>query len=129
MTRILLIRHCESTGQAPDAPLTAHGFAQAETLAQRLENQPIDYICCSPYLRARATIAPLATRAGRPAHIDPRLAERHLSPAPIPNWRDVVRASFSDPLYKLAGGESGADTLHRGKRSAKHLLSVTDRAA
>ncbi len=30
MKRLLLIRHCESTGQAPDAPLSERGHEQAQ---------------------------------------------------------------------------------------------------
>jgi broad specificity phosphatase PhoE len=74
MTRIALVRHCESAGQAPEAPLTETGHAQALDLVGRLSSLAIDHIVCSPYARARATIQPFAMRAGLPVHLDDRLA-------------------------------------------------------
>jgi broad specificity phosphatase PhoE len=40
--RLYLIRHCESAGQHPDAPLTSIGCAQAVALADRLASLQID---------------------------------------------------------------------------------------
>jgi 2,3-bisphosphoglycerate-dependent phosphoglycerate mutase len=114
VTRVLLVRHCESTGQAPDAPLSERGREQALELAVRLADQPIDHVVSSPYLRARQTIEPFAGRAGHAVPLDERFAERRLSPAPIDGWRDAVRASFLDLDHRVPGGESGRETLVRG---------------
>jgi 2,3-bisphosphoglycerate-dependent phosphoglycerate mutase len=111
---VLLIRHCTSSGQAPEAPLAADGYRQAEALADRLGAAGIDRIVSSPYRRARETIAPLAARLGIDIELDPRLRERELSPAPIEHWRDVVARSFIDPDFCVPGGESGRVTLARG---------------
>jgi 2,3-bisphosphoglycerate-dependent phosphoglycerate mutase len=112
--RVALVRHCESSGQAPEAPLTETGRAQAVELAQRLEPLGIDHVLSSPYARARATIEPFAARSGLFLHIDDRLAERSLSPEPIDAWREVVRRSFEDLDFRSPGGESGRETLARG---------------
>jgi 2,3-bisphosphoglycerate-dependent phosphoglycerate mutase len=120
--RILLVRHCESSGQAPEAALTERGRVQAVELASRLSPLGIDHIVSSPYARARATIQPFAVRAGLPVHIDERLAERRLSPQPIDNWRDFVRSSFEDPDSRAAGGESGRETLIRGWAAIESIL-------
>jgi 2,3-bisphosphoglycerate-dependent phosphoglycerate mutase len=123
VSRLLLIRHCESAGQAPDALLTVDGQEQALKLADKLAAQPIDYVVSSPYLRARATIEPFASRARIPVRVDDRLAERLLSPEPIPHWRRVVELSFEDPHYRVAGGESGAETASRGWAAIHAVLA------
>ena len=39
---LLVVRHCQSSGQASDAPLTAAGEAQARTLSAHLETFGVD---------------------------------------------------------------------------------------
>ena len=120
--RALLVRHCESSGQAPDAPLTARGNVQAEALADFLTARSIARIVSSPYLRARQSIEPLARKLGLEIELDARLAERTLSPRPIEGWRDVVKRSFEDPEFHVLGGESGARTLARGLAAIRPLI-------
>jgi 2,3-bisphosphoglycerate-dependent phosphoglycerate mutase len=115
MSRLLLVRHCESSAQHAEAPLTPRGLAQADSLAATLASFPIARIVSSPYLRARQTIAPFAARAGLEVELDGRLAERRLSAEPIAEWRDYVRAAFDDPSRRAPGGESGGETLARGR--------------
>ncbi|MEX2207503.1 MAG: histidine phosphatase family protein [Myxococcota bacterium] len=122
MQRALLVRHCESSGQAPEAPLTARGNAQAEALAEFLASQPIARVVSSPYLRARQSVEPLARKLGLEIELDARLAERRLSPTPIDGWRDVVKRSFEDPEWSVPGGESGGETLARGLAAIRPLL-------
>ena len=122
MNRVVLVRHCESSGQAPDAPLTETGVSQAVQLAGRLSSLAIDHVVSSPYARARATIQPFATRTGLPVHLDERLAERRLSPEPIDHWRAVVARSFTDPDFRIEGGESGRETFVRGWAAIESLL-------
>lgn len=114
MQRALLVRHCESAGQASDASLTPRGNEQALALADFLDAHPIDYLASSPYVRARATIEPFALRSGLAVEIHEGLAERHLSGAPISHWREVVERSFHEPTFRVVGGESAAETLARG---------------
>lgn len=112
--KLLLVRHCDSTGQVPDAPLTPEGSVQAVALAARLRDWEVDWIVSSPYRRALETIQPFAAHAGQPVHIHDDLAERRLSPQPITYWREVVRRGFLDPAHRVPGGESAAEALERG---------------
>lgn len=106
-SRVLyLVRHCRATGQAPDAALTPEGAVQAVLLADLLAPLSIDRILSSPFVRARASIAPLAARLGIPVETDDRLVERLLTTEPLPDWRAHLAQSFDDDAYRLAGGES-----------------------
>ena len=119
---MFLVRHCEAAGQAPDAPLTAPGQAQAESLAGFLAELGVDAIFASEFLRARQTAWPLAQRLALPVVVDRRLNERRLSPQPIPNWRSVVRDSFQDPDLRAPGGESANDVLARASACLDQVL-------
>jgi 2,3-bisphosphoglycerate-dependent phosphoglycerate mutase len=114
MTEFLIIRHCESTGQEPGAPLTANGLRQAERLAVILKDHPIDLIVSSPFLRARDTIDPLSRLRKLKLEIDPRLSERRLANPPVEDWREYIRRSFVEPDSRAPGGESGFEVLERG---------------
>lgn len=106
-TRLLyLVRHCQATGQEPDAPLTPDGVTQAALLADRLTPLGVDRILSSPFVRARDSIAPLAARLGIPVETDDRLIERVLTTEPLPDWRAHLARTFDDADYHLAGGES-----------------------
>ena len=122
MNRLLLIRHCESVGQRPEAALTEAGARAAETLARFLSRFPVDRVATSPYRRARQTIAPFAAAAGLPVHDDDRLVEQRLAAAPVEHWRDAVRASCRDPDFRLPGGESARGVLDRGWPALEELL-------
>lgn len=127
--RLLLVRHCESTGQGPDAALTGAGMRQAEALARFLAPFPVDRVAASPYLRAQQTIAPFAAKAGLPVHADDRLIEQRLAPGPVERWREAVRTSCGDPDFRLPGGESGRDVLDRGRPALEELLDGGHRLA
>ncbi|HEY7908151.1 MAG TPA: histidine phosphatase family protein [Thermomicrobiales bacterium] len=101
-----LVRHCRATGQAPDAPLTPEGMAQAGLLADLLAPRGIARILSSPFVRARDSIAPLAAWLGIAVETDDRLIERVLTTEPLPDWRLHLARSFDDDDYCLAGGES-----------------------
>lgn len=121
-TQVLLVRHCESSGQQPEAPLTDVGCAQALELAERLSGLPIDHIVSSPYARAIGTIEPFAERVKLPLHLDERLAERRLAPEPIPHWREIVRLSFESLDSGVPGGETPRETLRRGWAAIESVL-------
>ena len=122
VARLLLIRHCQSSGQARDAALTEAGVRQAEALADFLSRFPVDRVAASPYRRAQQTIAPFAARAGLPVHADDRLVEQRLAAGPVDRWRDAVRASCGDAEFRLPGGESARDVLDRGWPALEELL-------
>jgi phosphohistidine phosphatase SixA len=63
---LLVVRHADAgsktTWEGPDGlrPLSPSGHLQAEGLVFRLEDYPIERILCSPTLRCRQTVEPLA---------------------------------------------------------------------
>lgn len=111
---IMFVRHCQSSGQSPDAPLTAQGAADAEALVARLAPFGVDAICSSPYLRAVQTIEPFAAARGLPINIDFRLRERLLSAESLPDWLDHIERSFADFDYRAPGGETLREAQARG---------------
>ena len=119
---VLMLRHCESAGWAPQAPLTQHGYEQAADLTDALRDIPVDYIESSPFLRAYESIAPFAQSRGLEIHTDVRLAERRRSDKPLENWRKWVRRSFSDLDFCASGGESGREVALRGSMALSESL-------
>ena len=126
MQRALLVRHCQTTGQAPGDPLSDEGHAQTEALAAFLGAHPVERILSSPYLRARQSIAPFAERAGLAVTVDERLHERVIAPEPISHWREVVRRAFVDLDHQEPGGESARETRDRGLAALADALDGGD---
>lgn len=114
MDQLYIVRHCEATGQAPDAPLSNRGLAQAEALALALPPRCVDRIICSPYERAVWSIAPFADRNGLPIEIDERLRERSLGAPESRDWRRALELSFEDLDLVFEGGESSRAAMARG---------------
>lgn len=120
---LIFVRHCQSTGQAPDAPLTSRGLTDAIELANRLAPFGIDAIYSSPYLRAVQSIEPFAAKHRLAINIDLRLRERELSATPLDDWQDHIRASFKDHDHRAPGGETLREIQLRG------LAALADIAA
>jgi len=128
MTRILLIRHGETTLSAEDrfagstdVPLSANGRYQAECLAERLSNLAISAVYSSPMQRTCETAAFLAERHGLEVNVRDGLREIDHG-----KWEQLrradVQARFSDEYQKWVSdpfsfapsdGESGAHVLRR----------------
>ena len=73
---LLLVRHAEATGQEPDAQLTSAGQIEADRLSQFIaSNYRVSRIFCSPFVRASATVLPLARTTAIPILVDERLQE------------------------------------------------------
>ena len=120
--RLLLVRHCQASGQLPDDTLTETGFSQAEALADFLSGRRIDAAVSSAFKRARQTIEPFAASTVLTVRVDTRLNERKLSDSPLDNWREVIRASFDDLDTRAPGGESGREALERAWACLNELL-------
>lgn len=82
MTRILLVRHCEASGNTQsvfqghtDCEISGNGEIQLELLGLRCRNMPIDAIYSSPLKRAYATACAVNKYHNLPIQIDPRLIE------------------------------------------------------
>jgi 2,3-bisphosphoglycerate-dependent phosphoglycerate mutase len=126
---LYLVRHCQSSGQEPDAPLTALGHQQADELAVHLQSAGIVRIVSSPYRRARQTAEPLADLLGLPLETDERLIERVLSTEPLDDWRERLRAAWDDHDLALPGGESSRTATARGMAALEDVLSDGRRPA
>ena len=113
MSKLLLIRHCQTTGRDPDTPLSEAGAKAAEALITRLHELAPDALYSSPYERAQATVRPFATSAGLSVGLDDRLPERVLSARDLREQLEHVRRSFAEPDYCEPGEESLNQTQQR----------------
>ncbi|TCI76928.1 histidine phosphatase family protein [Exiguobacterium sp. SH0S1] len=113
MPTIYLVRHCSATGQEPDAPLTEAGEQQALDLSAFFQDISIERIISSDYVRAVASITPVANERNLTIEQEPKLRERILSLEPRADWFDLLRHSFDDPSFKLPEAESGLDATAR----------------
>ncbi len=109
-TRLLLVRHGESEGNAArrlqgwlDTRLTERGREQARLLARRLEHYEgrITAIYTSPLSRAYDTAQVLAQRLELPLITDERLKEIHLGALTGLTWDEVV-ARFPEYAQAIA---------------------------
>jgi 2,3-bisphosphoglycerate-dependent phosphoglycerate mutase len=121
---VLLVRHCESTGQAPEAPLTAHGHAQARELANKLAVHPLAAIVASPFRRAHETLEPLAARTGLEIDVDARLAEWMLPFVPPGAWPAGVAPLLRGQQAPPPGFESLDAARARGLAAFRDALAA-----
>jgi 2,3-bisphosphoglycerate-dependent phosphoglycerate mutase len=106
-TQLLLIRHGESAPADPCVPfpmvdghgdpeLGVEGRQQAEMIAGRLADEPLDAIYVSNLQRTHQTAAPLLRRIGVEAIEEPDLREAHLGDWEGHLWR--IRIAERHPL-------------------------------
>jgi 2,3-bisphosphoglycerate-dependent phosphoglycerate mutase len=119
---IIFVRHCESSGQEPEAPLTAKGFADARDLARRLGPLGIDAVYSSPYARAVQTIEPFAAAQSLPINIEPRVRERLLSAETLDDWLEHIRLSFGNFDHRAPGGETLREAQVRGLAALQRVF-------
>lgn len=140
MTELIVIRHGETDwnrqhrfqGQI-DVPLNAIGQTQAERLAQRLADEPIDVLLASDLQRARSTAEALARRRNQALQIEPLWREQafgvlegldvptiHREHRPL--WDQYVRheADYALP----GGGESNRSFYARVMRALQAALAA-----
>lgn len=122
---LYLVRHCQATGQEPDAPLTEVGKQQAIALASWLSEVQIGSIISSPFARAYQSIMPLAEHFGLTIEVDDRLIERVLSPVPLDNWREQLAETFVDLDLSFEGGESSHTAMMRGLAVVNQTMHQT----
>jgi alpha-ribazole phosphatase len=136
--RLLLARHGRTTWNAErryqgqrDVPLDQEGRLQADALAHRLSDEPIDAIYASDLRRAWETAEAIAALQGLRVQLEPRLREiafgdweglttdeiEQASPGAIMAWRD-------DPRQAPPPGGENLDQVTGRVRAA-----VTDIAA
>lgn len=121
MTRILAARHGQTQWNLQnkvcgrtDQLLTEEGQRQAEALADRLKDFPIDVILVSPLLRARQTAGAVAERRGIPVVVDSRLIEQDYGIYEGVDRQDPdFLANKRQFAVRYPGGESMMDVAHR----------------
>lgn len=124
MKQIYWVRHCKAEGQSPEAPLTELGGQQADALADFLCECGIRHMVSSPFVRARDSVVPLASRLGLPIVIDNRLSERNLGDAGS-NWDAVLpnfKRTFDDLDLVFPGGESSRTAMNRAIAAVNDAL-------
>jgi broad specificity phosphatase PhoE len=127
-TRLLLVRHGATTlsaedrfAGATDIPLSDEGRSQAAALAERLRDDPIDSIYCSPMRRTLETASIVAdphglTPVSRPAlrEIDHGHWEGLTRQEVESRFKDEYARWEEDPFSSApAGGECGVDVMAR----------------
>lgn len=105
---MVIIRHCEKSGDGLCDPLTERGAADAERLAARLAGQGIDAVFASPYRRSQETIAPFARAQGIEVITDARLQEWQISPTALREMRELAPRMVRDRHFRAPWSE----TLH-----------------
>ncbi|MDR2973377.1 MAG: histidine phosphatase family protein [Propionibacteriaceae bacterium] len=120
--RILFIRHGQTASNVghqldtgfPGAPLSPTGLAQADTLPERLREEPIEVVMTSDLTRARQTGEPLAKSKGVPLITNPGVREIFAGDWDMSvDWQDYVNiiASWQNPS-NLDRGMPHGDTGH-----------------
>ena len=127
--RLLLVRHCQSTGGSPESALTDSGHAAAAVLADRLIPFGPDAVYASPYARAVSTVSPLATRLKTEIKVDDRLRERVRSSEEIEDVDGYLHRSFIDEDYRAVGGESLRQAADRGLAALADIRRACHRCA
>jgi broad specificity phosphatase PhoE len=127
-TRLLLVRHGATTlsaedrfAGATDIPLSDEGRSQAAALAERLRDDPIDAIYCSPMRRTLETASIVADPHGLTPVSRPALREIDHG-----HWEGLTRQEVEsrfkeeyarweqDPFSSApSGGECGVDVMAR----------------
>ena len=140
MTELIVIRHGETDwnrqhrfqGQI-DVPLNATGLAQAERLAERLADEPIDVLVASDLQRAHSTALALSRRRRSQAvQVEPLWREQSfgvLEGLDVPTirgehaplWERYVRHEAD---YALPGGESNQHFSARVLRALQATLAA-----
>lgn len=117
-TLILLVRHGETPttgtvlpGRAPGLHLSERGRAQADAVAERLWDLPVEAIYSSPLERARETAEPTATRTGRAVAVEAGLLECDFGDwtgaalaglTGLPEWQTV---QHNPSVFRFPNGE------------------------
>lgn len=122
---LLLIRHAQSQGPAPEMGLTPAGERAALALARPLKELGVDAVYASPYVRAVSTVAPLAAVLGAQIRIDARLRERDVVTFDEPGaFLPHVKRGLEDPAFKLEGEESFAEVGARMSAAVAEIAAA-----
>lgn len=105
MTILYILRQAQNIPTAdlpqPEWPLTPSGQVQAQELAEKLNDTPIDAIVSSPYKRAMDTVKPLAQHKGLVIDIHQGLIDQAVSEEWLPpiEYQALVEKMWDDPHF------------------------------
>jgi probable phosphoglycerate mutase len=145
---LYLVRHGESSYNAEgriqgqsNVPLSTLGRQQSQAVASALAAFPIGALFASPLRRAMETALPIAEVLGLEIQTEPRLMEINVGIFQHKLRSDLQRecaAEYArwlseDPDYKIPGGESRRELMHRGRAAfesvcrcgQKHVVAVS----
>ncbi len=149
VTQLVCVRHGLTNWNAEgriqgqlDIPLNPQGEAQAQALADALQEEAVDQVFCSDLQRCRQTLAPLLARRGLPVQWHTGLRERSFGEFQGQTWAElaerepeaVQRWRARDPVFAAPGGESLSAFSERvlsvvrqlaAQHAGRHLLLVT----
>lgn len=136
MKTIYFVRHGESeanigvAGMETNAVLTEEGKKQAEEVAKRCQNLPVDIILASAMNRAQGTAEIISKKIGVDFETHPFLAERRRPSIQFGKNKDdlgaleidkVIDANFSVPGWRHSDEENFDDLKERGLKILKFL--------
>jgi len=144
---LFLVRHGQSVWNAEgrhqgwqNVPLSPLGEQQAERVAQRLKNQPFDYMFTSPIKRCYDTAAAIVRAQGRPLDdlsVRETLKEARLSAELeglsekdiLKRWTSEQKQAFrEDYSFKFPDGESVKEVMARMVEEFKAIADLSEEA-
>ena len=120
---VILLRHGRSTsntahvlaGRSEGVELDDKGREQATEVVDRVAELPIRAVVCSPMLRCRSTVEPLAAALGIEAEIDDRFAEVDYGEWTCRKIGDLVK----EPLWAVVQAHPSAAVFPGGEGLAQ----------
>lgn len=120
---VILLRHGRSTsntahvlsGRTDGVELDDKGRAQAAELVGRIGDLPINAVVCSPLLRCRSTVEPLAAALGIEPVVDERLSEVDYGEWTGRKLGDLVK----EPLWSVVQAHPSAAVFPGGEGLAE----------
>jgi 2,3-bisphosphoglycerate-dependent phosphoglycerate mutase len=125
MIELYLIRHCQTSGQEPEAILTPVGVTQANELASKLSRIKFKRIISSHYARAVQSAEPIAQALGVKLEIDERLCERKLGLVGE-DWRTQLEKTFDDYDLTFPNGESSREATSRAMLAVNEAIASAE---
>ena len=116
MTNVYFIRHARSDQNYHDdmlRPLTAEGMGDRKRVTDFLKDKNISAVISSPFKRAVDTVSDFAERSGLGIRIMNGFRERKVSDEWIDSFTEFAKKQWSDPDYRLSGGESLREVRER----------------
>jgi 2,3-bisphosphoglycerate-dependent phosphoglycerate mutase len=124
MTTIYLVRHAHSDWtEDENRPLSERGLEDAGRVSEFLGELSLTAIYSSPALRARQTVAPLASRIGLSVQEIDDLQERVLGRWAGDDFEAAVRMTCDDLTFSHPDGETNQAAQARGVAIVQGIVS------